>query len=171
MLLLMDAAAAPKIPPVDWFEAAAPPKGVGAGAVEDGTPKAELAFVAVAPVVDPPNTDEPVPNTPPPPLADVVTVDAPNAGGFAAAEAIPKAGGAALPPAAIAPNDGVAVPLPAELPPKLGTLLLVPNTFAGAAFDEAPKPKVAFAPLGCCAVEVGVVVAPNENELAAEVEF
>uniref|UniRef100_A0A8D8BT95 (northern house mosquito) hypothetical protein n=1 Tax=Culex pipiens TaxID=7175 RepID=A0A8D8BT95_CULPI len=172
----MDAAAAPNIPPDDGFEAAAaPPKGDGAGVVEDGTPKTELALLVV-PAVEPPKTDALVPNTPPPPLDDVVVVaDAPNAGGFAAAEAIPKAGGAAPVPAAIAPNDGVAVTLPAEFPPKVGVLLLlllepVPKTFVGAAFAAPPKLKAALAlgwvAAGCCAAEAGVVVAalpPNEN--------
>lgn len=179
LLLLMDAAAAPNIPPDDGLEegAAVPPKGDGAGVVEDWTPKTELALVA-APVVEPPKTDALVPNTPPPPAADVVVVDAPKAGGFAAEEAIPKAGGAA--PAAIAPNDGVAVPLPAELPPKVGWLLLlepVPKTLVGAAFAAPPKLKVALAlgwlAAGCCAAEAGVVVAalpPNEKapELVVE---
>uniref|UniRef100_A0A8D8NH42 (northern house mosquito) hypothetical protein n=1 Tax=Culex pipiens TaxID=7175 RepID=A0A8D8NH42_CULPI len=176
----MDAAAAPNIPPDDGLEegADAPPKGDGAGVVEDWTPKTELAFVA-APVVEPPKTDALVPNTPPPPVAVVVTVDAPKAGGFAAEEPIPKAGGAAAAPAAIAPNDGVAVTLPAEFPPKVGVLLLllepVPKTFVGAAFAAPPKLKAALAlgwvAAGCCGVEAGVVVAalpPNENELALE---
>lgn len=180
-MLLMDAAAAPNIPPDDGFEAAAaPPKGDGAGVVEDWTPKTELAFVA-APVVEPPKTDALVPNTPPPAADVVVVADAPNAGGFAAAEAIPNAGGAAPAPAAIAPNDGVAVTLPAEFPPKVGVLLLlllepVPKTFVGAAFTAPPKLKAALAlgwvAAGCCAVEAGVAVAalpPNENELVLEV--
>lgn len=151
LLLLMEAAAAPKNPP-DGAGADAP-KGEGVAALVDEPPKTELVLVA-APAEDPPNTDELAPNTPPAAEDEVVTADdAPNAGGFAAApEFIPKAG--AFPPAATAPNDGVVDP--AAPPNGTGLLLLLlleplPNMFAGAAFVEgldAPKLKVVLL-LGC----------------------